>query len=169
MFAGRRLGIAMAAGWLGSIAAFGAVAGPAQAAPDNLLRTFGDPVHWYRLYSSDDGASHLVEMSVPVTPGHVGTRVLFNQKTDDGVIAYWPDGFKYDWHNPSRPNVILYLQGVQVITTSDGIEHRINPGTVILVEDLKGRGHRYGCEAKEGQRICLYMQVGLAGPYEGAR
>ncbi len=132
---------------------------PTQAAPDNLFENFGPVVRWVHLYSADDGISYVEEMPVPESDGQWGNKVLFDTKAERAVIGYWPDGFQSPWHSAGHVNVLIYLQGEQVIETGDGKEHRLKPGMAVLAEDWAGRGHRYRCEAKDKKRGCLVLQI----------
>lgn len=136
-----------------------AASAPALAAPDNLFENFGPVVRWVHLYSADDGQSYIEEMPVPESDGQWGNKVLFDRKAQRVVIGYWPDGFQSPWHSAGHINVLVYLQGEQVIDIGDGKEHRLKPGMAVLAEDWAGRGHRYRCEAKDKKRGCVVMQI----------
>lgn len=134
---------------------------PAAAAADNLFGDFGEPVRWYHLFSADDGMTHVEEMKVPVSQGSYGMSVLFDRQVRRVVIAYWPDGFQSEWHYATNTNVLLYLQGNQLIDTGDGKTYRLNPGEAVLAENWTGKGHRFRCEAKTGRKVCLVVQITL--------
>lgn len=137
------------------------VAVPAQADPDNLFGMFGPVVKWVHLYSASDGLSHIEEMPVPASAGPNGMTVLFAKPSTRVSIGYWPDGFQSPWHYATNTNVLLYLQGTQIIDLGDGVEHRLEPGVAVLADDWTGKGHRYRCEAKTGQHVCLVIQLTL--------
>lgn len=53
-----------------------------------------------------------------------------------------PRGWKGDWHTAPGRQFMLYLQGQVEAEVSDGEIRRLGPGSVTLVEDTTGRGHR---------------------------
>lgn len=102
-------------------------------------------------------------MKVPVSDGSYGSKVLFDRKVERVVWAYWPDGFQSDWHYATNTNVLIYLQGTQVTDIGDGKEYRLYPGQAVLADNWTGKGHRFRCEAKEGKKACLVMQITVGG------
>jgi hypothetical protein len=75
------------------------------------------------------------------------------------VIGSWKDGEFADFHYAVNQNLLIYLQGTQVITTGDGKEYRLEPGMAVLAEDWTGRGHTNRCVAPDKQRVCLLLQI----------
>ena len=55
-----------------------------------------------------------------------------------GLPAGWESGRRY---NPPRRNFFVTLSGELEIEASDGEVRRLGPGTVLLAEDLSGKGH----------------------------
>lgn len=144
----------------GGLAALMTIAAtPASAEPDNLFKAFGDVVRWYHLYSADDGKTHIEEIAVPVAKGSYGMTTIFDSPLRRGVIAYWPDGFVSEWHYATNKNVLLYLQGTQIIDIGDGKEYRLPPGVAVLADNWTGLGHRFRCEAKTEAKACVVLQL----------
>jgi hypothetical protein len=133
----------------------------AQAAPDVLTGDFGPIVKWLHIYSASDGKTHIEEMPVPIEKGPYGMSVLFAAKAEKFTIGYWPDGFQSEWHYATHKNIILNLQGVQIIDIGDGKEHRLEPGVAVLADNWTGQGHRFRCEAKTGRHACVAIQATL--------
>jgi len=52
-----------------------------------------------------------------------------------------PPGYVLDWHCAPRRQYSISLSGVAEIEVGDGTKARVNPGDVVLAEDLTGRGH----------------------------
>jgi hypothetical protein len=75
------------------------------------------------------------------------------------VIGHWKDGEFTDFHYAVNQNLLIYLQGTQVITTGDGKEYRLEPGMAVLAEDWTGKGHTNRCVAPDKQRVCLLLQI----------
>ncbi|MCI0795057.1 MAG: hypothetical protein J4O03_16460 [Chloroflexi bacterium] len=89
-----------------------------------------------RLYTGDDGQSHLEELDLASHPElttlHTATGVSFRE-TLAGTFS--------DWHNGPRRQYVITLSGEVEIGLGDGSVHRFGPGHVNLVEDLTGQGH----------------------------
>ena len=89
-----------------------------------------------RLYSGDDGESHIEEVDLASHPDwtklHSAKGIVFR--------AVQP-GFFSDWHVAPRRQYIITLSGEAEIGLADGTIHRLGPGDVNLAEDLTGRGH----------------------------
>ena len=51
-------------------------------------------------------------------------------------------GWKGAWHATPKRQLMFYLAGSAKRETSDGSIHDMNPGTITLLEDIDGKGHR---------------------------
>ena len=60
------------------------------------------------------------------------TGIIFSETSGD---------YDLDWHPAPRRQYIIILAGAVQITASDGEKRIIGAGEVILVEDIKGKGH----------------------------
>ena len=89
-----------------------------------------------RLYSGDDGESHIEEID---PAAHPAWTELQNAK---GIVfrASVP-GYFVDWHVAPRRQYIITLSGEAEIGLADGTLHRLGAGDVNLAEDLTGHGH----------------------------
>ena len=90
-----------------------------------------------RLYTGDDGKSHLEELNMPVEevdslPLQEGANVIF-RRSAEGKFS--------DWHNAPRRQFVITLAGGMEIGLGDGTLRRFGPGDVVLAEDLTGQGH----------------------------
>ena len=47
-----------------------------------------------------------------------------------------------DWYNATRKQFVITLRGEVEIEVSDGEVRRFGPGSVLLAEDIDGRGHK---------------------------
>jgi hypothetical protein len=157
----RALGILAASLLLVPLAAYverAAAADPPVVA-DSLLGQFGEILKVYHLYSASDGRSYIEVMDVPPQRTPIGLVQYFDRQVRRVVIGYWKDGEFNDWHYAVNQNLLIYLQGTQVLTTGDGKEYRLEPGMVVLAEDWTGRGHTNRCHAPDKQRVCLLLQI----------
>ena len=90
----------------------------------------------WRLYTGDDGQSHLDELSLESHPelGEIA-------KTAGISFRSSPAGYFSDWHNGPRRQYVITIGGEVELGLGDGSVHRFGPGHVTLVEDLTGQGH----------------------------
>ena len=102
---------------------------------------------FFRLYSSDDGETHFED----IEPEAVGTA--------RASVATWEGGRFMDWHNEGRRQYVICLSGEAEIAVSDGEVRKQLPGTVMLAEDLDGKGHQ---TKTIGDQPCTWMMVALA-------
>ena len=89
-----------------------------------------------RLYTGDDGQSHIEELDLASHPEleelHQAEGIVFRQ-SEAGRFS--------DWHNAPRRQYVITLSGEVEIGLGDGSVHRFGPGHVTLAEDLTGQGH----------------------------
>ena len=89
-----------------------------------------------RLYTGDDGQSHVEELDLASSPSltelHSTAGIVF-RSTEAGHFS--------DWHNAPRRQYVITLSGEVEIGLGDGSVHRFGPGHVNFVEDLTGQGH----------------------------
>ena len=90
----------------------------------------------FRLYTGDDGQSHLEELDLASHPGLTEPAATSNISFRESA----PGRF-VDWHNAPRRQYVITLTGEVEIGLGDGTVHRFGPGNVTLAEDLTGQGH----------------------------
>jgi hypothetical protein len=115
-------------------------------------------MHYFRIYAGSDGESHFedVEIALSGQPGdseysalHPASGVIFRRSSADQFI---------DWHPAPRRQFVVTLSGAAEVEASDGEVRRIGPGSIMLADDLTGRGHiTRGVGAEE--RISLFIPV----------
>ncbi len=89
-----------------------------------------------RLYTGDDGQTHIEELSLADHPE------LADLQSAKGIsFRESPVGRFSDWHNAPRRQYVITLSGGVEIGLGDGSVHRFGPGHVTLAEDLTGKGH----------------------------
>lgn len=97
-----------------------------------------------RIYASADGESHIGELDIVLTQNE--SRPLFSNSARFAATAV---GFQHvrvggatAWHNPPQRWLAFILAGTWEIETSDGSRRQFPPGSISLVEDTTGKGHR---------------------------
>lgn len=102
---------------------------------------------YIRLYSDEQGESHFedsnlsfrsVDFAPPAPPLDIAALGFAEQCS---ILRANP-GWRGDWHPAPFRQIHFYLAGEVEAEASDGEVRRIGPGSVVLVEDTVGRGHR---------------------------
>ena len=94
-----------------------------------------------RVYTGDDGESHFEDIEVPlVDRGKIGW--ISSLETATGIVFRETDA-NYDlaFHNAPRRQYVINLDAPVELETGDGTKRVLEPGDVLLAEDLTGRGH----------------------------
>jgi hypothetical protein len=95
-----------------------------------------------RIYADSEGESHLQDVDQEMKPAdHAST--MSELIAAKGVIFRESRSGEYfvDWHNAPRRQFVVNLTGEVEIQTSDGDSRRFGPGSILLAEDLSGKGH----------------------------
>ena len=99
----------------------------------------------WRVYSGADGQSHIAELPLAMKPfrdveGAQGEGTPM-QPASGIAFRVAPAGYVLDWHCAPRRQYSISLSGSAEIEVGDGTIARVEPGDVVLAEDLTGRGH----------------------------
>ncbi|HJZ80362.1 MAG TPA: hypothetical protein VKD91_08450 [Pyrinomonadaceae bacterium] len=99
-----------------------------------------------RLYADQNGESHFEELEIkldltdyvpPAAPLYLSEPGAANECR----FMKAPAGWTSDWHPSTGRNMFFVLTGEWEVTASDGESRRFAVGSVLLVEDTKGKGH----------------------------
>lgn len=121
-------------------------------------------VSYVRLFADEHGASHLeanlaVELKstnfVPPAPP-IGVSAL--QPVSACAFLCVPAGYVGDWHPSPKRQWIVFISGQMDFETSDGQRLLGRPGSVVLLEDTHGPGHRSTVPARE-PAVMLAVQI----------
>ena len=108
-----------------------------------------------RIYADDGGESHIEDLEValeptdfapPAPPLHLSS---LERAARIGYL-HAPPGWCGDWHPAPCRQYVIYLAGVMEGEVSDGTVRRFGPGSVTLLEDTTGKGHRSRVISDEG-------------------
>lgn len=95
-------------------------------------------VNIVRVYSGDDGESHLEDW----TPDQFAEIV--NNIGPGGINITRRQGeHALDYHTAPRHQYVVNLVGITEIEVADGTKRQLGPGDVLVAEDLTGHGHMY--------------------------
>ncbi len=100
-----------------------------------------------RIYADESGRSHAEEVRIELCGGHFETSVPPHQLSAPiGVcqarFSVMPPGWAGDWHPAPGRQYSVHLSGELEVEVGDGRVCRFGPGSVVLLEDVSGQGHR---------------------------
>ena len=118
---------------------------------------------YIRLYTDESGESHFqdleaelapVDFAPPSAPLDLSVPITATQFAFLGGPAGWHS----DWHVSSARNMFVIVSGEWELEASDGEVRRLGPQTVLLVEDITGKGHRSRVLTDEGS-LAIAVQL----------
>ena len=107
----------------------------------------------YRLYTGDDGQSHIDDLDLETSD-----ELKSERATTSIGFTTWPAGRFIDWHPAPRRQYVILLSGQLEIGLGDGTTRRFGPGDARLVEDTTGQGHISRSVGSE-DRISLFIPL----------
>jgi mannose-6-phosphate isomerase-like protein (cupin superfamily) len=116
-----------------------------------------------RLQSDANGESHFEEVEIeldltdyapPASPLYLSSAMPANSF----AFMKAPAGWSSDWHPSSARNLFFVLSGEWQVTASDGETRRFGVGSVLLVEDITGKGHS-SCVVSETESLAAMVQL----------
>jgi len=98
---------------------------------------------YVHLYADAKGASHFRAEQFDFHSTRVGGPLMHALSTGTGamLLRLKPGAFE-DWHNAPKPWYLIVVQGMSEVTASDGEVRRFGPGSMVLMDDATGKGHR---------------------------
>ena len=118
------------------------------------------PVSLIRLYTGTDGQTHSEERTVKLMANRDLSEVSDPEKAS--TVQFWrtSPGFTNDWHPAPARQYNIRLTGRVEVELGGGKKIRLDPGQIVLAEDVTGRGHITRCIGLED---CLSVLVPLDG------
>jgi hypothetical protein len=104
-------------------------------------------LNFVRIFSDREGESHFEDGEIelaetafapPAPPFLVSSPFA----ASGSVFASMPVAWFGDWHPTPRRQYWCQLSGELEVEVSDGYKRQLKPGSIVLVEDVEGRGHR---------------------------
>ena len=80
-----------------------------------------------------------------------------------GVMFRQSGEYFINWHNAPRRQFVVNLTGTVEIVASDGEKRLLGPGSILLAEDLTGKGHTSRGLGGE-ERISLFIPLADSKP-----
>ena len=99
-----------------------------------------------RIFSDASGESHFDEVDItlastnfaPPAPPFLVSEPAAAERL---LFLKFPRNWFGDWHPTPTHQYFVLLAGLLEAEVSDGDVRRVEPGTVVLLEDTSGRGH----------------------------
>jgi hypothetical protein len=123
-----------------------------------------EQIGYVRLFADERGTSHIgrdlvvaleIKNFVPPAPA-IGVSAL--QATSACAFLSVPTGYFGDWHPSPKRQWLVFISGQMEFETSDGESFLGRPGSVVLLEDATGPGHR---STVRGEAPAVMMAVQL--------
>lgn len=100
-----------------------------------------------RIHEDAAGCSHFDELEVAFertgfAPPAPPLDVSAGMPAEGVGFVRFPVGWEGDWHPAPRRQLMVFVAGTIEAETSDGETRRFGAGSVVLLEDTNGRGHR---------------------------
>ena len=112
-------------------------------------------MRYTRVFADEKGETHfedveaeleLVDFAPPASPLMLSR---FNSATRFAFCVF-PSGWFGDWHPTPRKQFFFGLSGEYEVKVSEGESRVFGPGSVVLVEDVAGKGHVTRVVGSEG-------------------
>ena len=95
----------------------------------------------HNLYVDDKGETHFRDIEVEWKHEGRGGKTSATLPATGIIFRQTPGTYDYEWHPAPRRQYIINLDAGVKITASSGEAREIGAGEVILVEDIRGKGH----------------------------
>jgi hypothetical protein len=93
------------------------------------------------LYSDAKGVSHFRDETLVIPAGAAGPARLALSQTPGSQLLAIRLGEVEDWHRAPIRMYLIVLKGMSEVTAGDGQVRRFGAGSVMLMDDLTGKGH----------------------------
>ena len=96
---------------------------------------------YVRLYNGADEKSHFQDIEIPLQADKSNRSQSEPIKATSIFFRETHSNYYLDWHNASRRQFVITLEGEVEIVAGDGTKRRFGPGDIMLAEDTTGQGH----------------------------
>ena len=104
-------------------------------------------MNYVRIYADQSGETHFDDAEVELTLAEFAPPAppLLRSKMMPAagcLFISFPVGWMGEWHPSPRKQWFLFLAGEVEAEVGDGERRRFGSGSVVLLEDIAGNGHR---------------------------
>jgi hypothetical protein len=98
----------------------------------------------WRVYADENGESHFSEMEIPMSESQPlpGRRISIPVAAANIQFLTVSGKLSADWHPAPARQFVISLDSTIEIETSDGQRRKVQPPSVVFVEDTWGKGHK---------------------------
>lgn len=111
-----------------------------------------------RIYADANGESHFEDVEIEMKGAPYNTGSISEMFRAKGVMFRLSPDYFVDWHNAPRRQFVVNVTGSVEIVASDGEKRRFGPGTILLAEDVTGKGHTSRGMGGE-ERLSLFIPL----------
>jgi quercetin dioxygenase-like cupin family protein len=96
-----------------------------------------------RLYTGPDGQAHAEKTEVNLRPStlRAGLDESAPLNVSGGRFMRWPAGYVWEWHTATKRQYVITVSGRGEVEVAGGQKIQLNPGQILLAEDVTGKGH----------------------------
>jgi hypothetical protein len=95
-----------------------------------------------RLYSDAAGDSHFEDQYIPLRDSGAIGFISEATSVAEVYFRYVQADYDYEFHTAPQKQLVVLLDGAIEIETSLGDKRIFQSGTVLLLEDTQGKGHK---------------------------
>lgn len=119
-----------------------------------------------RLWTGQDGASHVEIGRINIQPGRNGDLVSAAMSAGQVTVEETVGGGALAWHTAPVRQLVVTLSGTLLFTTRSGEEFTLHTGDVLLAEDTEGSGHEWQLQGSDPwRRIYIVLAPGAEVPF----
>ena len=97
------------------------------------------------IHTADDGESHFEDIDIPLGEQHESDRRSELIKATGIIFRETGAEYDRDWHNASRRQFVINLEGAVELIVGDGSKRMLGTGDILLAEDTTGWGTYQPC------------------------
>ena len=142
-------------GWIPTLMLMGSVR---WLSPEPATAQERTPIKVTRIYTGEDGKTHIEELDVPLGPRRGATERSEPVPVTSFQFSRSSPDYFHDWHHAPRRQYVVTLAGEAEVEIGDGTTIRLHPGHILLAEDLDGQGHISRAVGSE-DRISLVLPL----------
>ena len=117
------------------------------------------PIMVSRIYTGDDGQTHVEEIEMPLGPPSSTSTELSEIQTAQSIqFRRTSPEYFIDWHTAPRRQYVITLAGRSEVEFGDGTKVQLYPGHILLAEDTTGQGHISRAVGDE-DRLSIFVPI----------